>query len=312
MGTGRIDKLKQICQTVWPILLPIVFEITNIISGEWCVDGKLRISTGKFITILIGLVYIGGIIYFQYKDFSKKRSFDDLDRRTKEYKNRTKHLRKTLKSVERLIAFTGLQIREQRIRLKKNNDAATGLSFSQLTANVCNEIYDRLIDIYDCSDCLTVNLYIKNHHDDEYFGEMIAHEGHISAPAGFGKEVPLKNTNLKYCYRILKKDNPEYVIHMSREEVAKRFNINPDICKYSQYIGIPITNSDGHVRALLEINILGDFVLFHNKDDIMSLIENHLAVFKNCISTMINIEDYVMVVDNKIAVGGDKSGKENL
>ena len=49
MNTDLINKIKLICQVVWPIVLPVVFEVVDTISGDWCINGKLKISTGKFI-----------------------------------------------------------------------------------------------------------------------------------------------------------------------------------------------------------------------------------------------------------------------
>lgn len=74
--------MGQLLKILIPIIGPIVFEISNIVTGSWITnDGRFNLSTGKFITLLIAIAYLTVIIYWTFKDRKKQQNEEQLEKK---------------------------------------------------------------------------------------------------------------------------------------------------------------------------------------------------------------------------------------
>ena len=156
-------------------------------------------------------------------------------------------------------------------------------------------------------DNITVNLYLKTHNGEAYSCRMIAHEGDTSRPKIYLTDLPLDNkkSHIKYfCQKILIENNPEYRILTTPDEVAEQFTLKKENNgRYSQYIGVPLTDSNNNTVALLEINVLNNTKIFDNYDDGMELIRNHLNPFVSMFMLSLNLLGVINKKSNNIKEG---------
>lgn len=99
----------------------------------------------------------------------------------------------------------------------------------------------------------------------------------------------LKEKNLHYDAELFNNNNPDIVIHATREEVAQKFKITyGKPCKYAQFAGIPVVchthqtpdgNSSKNMIGLIQVIITGDNVI--EESELRKLIEKNIVYFRD-------------------------------
>ena len=298
--------MGQLLKIVIPIIGPIVFEISNIVTGSWITnDGRFNLSTGKFITLLIAIAYLTVIIYWTFKDRKKQQNEEQLEKKIECLSSEKGQFINILNEVGNVISYSCKGVKKQSEVLSKNNNTEIReLSIVNFATTVCTVWYNLLAEKYG-KEHITVNIYHKyKKTDGKEYETMIAHEGHITQPKYFGQERLLKTRrNLYYAEKLLMQDNPEIVLLLTPDKVAEAFNKSVVNCKYKQYIAIPIIDRAGKMRLMVEINVLDESMFLVDTGSIKKFLNLHFSCLKEYLLLMINMEDYARVVDQKLTGG---------
>ena len=115
---------------------------------------------------------------------------------------------------------------------------------------------------------------------------MVVHAGGTnSAPAILYKDIPLNQKRECQYAKLFLGNNPKIVVYPNQEEIMKNFGFNDTPSKYdgeyTQYIGIPISCSAGHIISSLEIISHHGTVIADTKEDILALINKYIIVYRN-------------------------------
>ena len=292
-----IWKSVIIFKEIFKMFSLIIFEVVNIVTGDWInpETSKLDITTGKFITLLIGTICIVINIYDYIKDRNSKIKNKNLSKENILLKKMINKYEQLINltcngATEGIKEFDNVNIRE--IDILKN------MTF------FCQTIYELLIKIFSNDKNITVNIYHKFKVGKRLHSRMVAHEG-ITKPRNLFKDRILNGKDKYYCEEIMLKENPEHIILLDPLEVSNRFNLKADKCKYKQYIAIPIVDLDTKFRFLLEINILDECILEDDKNNIIDIIETYIMPFIEILVFLMETEKYANVVTNSLNKGGN-------
>lgn len=286
-----MEWLKKNTKNIVIFAGPILFEISNQVSGNWVDDsGKISIGVGKFITILIGITYFTLLSYFTYKEHNKSDSIDDLNRNIIELKNKCETYEKNTKSMCDIFGYTTDKIRKQITDFRRLKTIDTYyLNITNAATIVSEQIYNNIIKLSDEKCEITVNYYRRFEEAGKFYTEMIAHEGYNSNPKYLQIKKLLKiDKNSYFCERLLADDNPDVIFLPNKELVQKTLKINGKDCKYNQYVGFPIRRiGSGEKVALIEIVAHNDSVVWKNNEDVREFIYRYCEPFK----------EYVLLID---------------
>ena len=291
------SRLEQILNIVVPFAGPLIFEIVNNVTGDWVnAEGKFYLSTGKLITILIGLTYIVVMGILLYRSEKENKSLNVLQGLLNDAEKSLRAYEKTNETACTLLAYLRDKIKEQIDYFKEHNKIdVRNLNINSASATICKMIYQNIEESNDIDIKITVNMYDKISENGTEYSMMIAHEGHVSQPDAFGVRKILKSdkTNMRYCDKILMSNSPDYKILLEKKDVAKAFGINHLKCKYNQYMGLPIRKKGGTNIALIEIVAHEDTVIWENEDAAKVFAAEYCEILK----------EYVLLLDRMYEQG---------
>lgn len=259
-------------------------------GGEWKVDGKWNISFCNGLSIAIIVLYVVLLFYFARKNRKEDISIEKLN-------SKLHCVSVTSEGIQNLIQYLHTKIKD----ILYNKDS---LDIFNASTSICRQVYLSLSDIFPSNkDNITVNIYRKDRDDNgNLFCSMIAHEGTKSPPKIYLRKLFLdeKKGEKKYlCQKIFINNNPDYYILMTKEEISKNFSLKKNNRgKYSQYIGVPLTNNDNNIVALLEINVLNDNKIFDSREDALDFILISLCPFISIFMLCINLDDLLNEINN--------------
>lgn len=300
-------KLRTWILAIASVAGPVVFEIMDTISGEWLKENGQINWTGKSITIICGIVYLGIVVCMTVAELREKKTIKSYTDEIKALRDEDDMMKFTLTNIDNAIGYANENVRKQAEYLQKQNDSRIReldiVNFATNACAICYEIFSRLWG----KDYITVNIYqkFKEKDDKKIYTKMIAHEGHITQPKYFGHRRILKRGKDNYfCERIMLDENPSYVILLSPEDVARQFNIPVSKCKYKQYIAIPIFDASSKLRLLVEINVINKPVITNEESKVQEKIAQYFMCLKDYLLLMLSIENYASIVDDRNEGGG--------
>ncbi len=301
---------------VIPFLGPIAFEFSNSVTGEWLnAQKKLNLSTGKIITLLIGVAYIVVMICLLWYDEKKKRYADNLQMQLDELQKRTKVYEHSNETLRILLAYLEDKIKAQIDYLREHGKIdVRDLNINSASANIARIIY-KIISDNSTDIKLSVNIYDRTIESGPEYTTMIAHEGHVSQPSAFGvpKVLSPDKSNNRYCEKVILSNKPDYRILLTKEEVAKAFNQSLNKCKYNQYLGIPIRKLGGINIALIEIVAHDKAVIWKTEDEAIQFAADYCETLKEYILLIKRIYEQGEAIARKIGQrGGVQHGKSNV
>lgn len=286
-----------------PIVGPIVFEISNIVTGSW-VENK-EFNARKVVTILLAIAYIVITVYQSLMENKRKQNIEELKKQIEDLNSEKEQFVNTFNQMGNAISYSCKSLKTQAEVLRKNsNTEIRELSIVNFATTACTIWYTILTRKYG-KEHITVNIYHKFRKSDaKEYETMIAHEGYITKPKYFGQERLLKVKKTSYyAEKILMKDNPEVVLLLTPETVAEAFNQSVERCKYKQYIAIPIIDKTGKTCLMVEINAIEKSVFPEDSGFIKEFLNLHFSWLKEYLLLMINLEDYAQIVDYKLTEG---------
>ena len=297
--------IKQMRSTIVGLLGPFLIELFHIFGGEWRVNEHLNFSTPNIIAVLITIVCIELMLYFAYKDHKENIDIEHL-------KTKLKNTLSTSDGVQNLVKYIYNNInKKSNDMLEKNDYSKDSLDIFHIATLICQQVYLTLSDIFvENKDNITVNMYLKVQKEKKSYCRMIAHEGTTSRPRIYLKNLSLngKSDQKYFCQTIFIDNNPDYRILTTEDEVAEHFSLsNNSNGKYSQYIGVPLTDSNNNIVALLEINILHKDQIFDSIENARDFIRSNLIPFVSMFMLSINLDNLLDVVKNN-SYEGDING----
>lgn len=302
------SRFEQILNILIPFAGPLTFEIANIITGDWVnAEGKFYLSTGKLITVLIGITYIVVMWILLYRSEKEKKVISTLQNDLQELEKRLKAYQKTSETACTLLAYLRDKIKEQIDYFKVHNKIdVRNLNINSAAATICKLIYQNIEENIGKDIKLTVNMYDKVSEDGVDYSTMIAHQGHVSQPAAFGekKKLTLDKTNIRYCDRILISNSPDYKILLDKRSVSRAFGITNAKCKYNQYMGLPIRKKGGTNIALIEIVAHEDTVIWKDKDSARRFAAEHCEILKEYVLLLDRMYEQGEIIAQRIGKGG--------
>lgn len=299
---------REYTNAILPFLGPILFEIANSVTGDWITaENKVNLSTGKCVTILIGIVYIIVMIYLICYDIHHKKFIEKIELQLKNMKKKATMYEKSMDTVSDLLAYSGEKLKSQIDYLNEHNKIdVRDLNINAASTNIAKIIYQSIIERNGGDAKFTVNIYSRANENGAEYLTMIAHEGQISQPGVLGVKRLLCSDKKKsrYCEKIVLSEAPDYRILLDKSQVAKAFNQNQSKCKYNQYLGIPVRRMGGMNIALIEIVAHNDTVLWETSDDAILFAANYCEVLKEYILLMDRMCEQGKAVARKMQEGG--------
>ena len=283
--------IKQMKSIIVGLIGPFLFELFHSFGGEWKPDGHFNWSTPNIIAILIAIAYIILMSLFTYKDYKDSTDIEHI-------KTELENTAATSNGIQNLIKYIYNNInKKSNDILEKRDYTKDSLDIFHTATFICQQVYLTLSDIFTTSkDNFTVNMYLKVQEEKNFYCKMIAHEGTTSRPKIYLKMLPL-NTKSKepkyFCQKIFIENNPDYRILTTEDEIAEHFHLNGNNKKYSQYIGVPLTDGKNNVVALLEINILHKDCIFDNVESVRDFIRSNLIPFVSMFMLSINLDNFL-------------------
>ena len=136
----RRGKWQEYANVIVPFLGPVLFEIANSVTGEWVTaENKLSLSTGKVITIIIGIVYIGVMIYLIWIDKLNRKTVDEIENALEDMKKRETMYKKSMNTVCNLLAYSGEKLKNQIEYLKEHDRIdVRDLNINAASTNIAN------------------------------------------------------------------------------------------------------------------------------------------------------------------------------
>lgn len=304
----KFQSWTEYANIIVPFLGPLAFEVSNSVTGDWFDENKKFIlSTGKVITILIGIIYIMVMIYLLYHSETQKKGIDSLQKELEEQKKKSKAYQKSNETVCTLLAYLRDKIKEQIDFLKEHDKIdVRNLNINSASATICKIIYQNIIENSGEDVKVTVNMYDKINREGIEYSIMIAHEGHASQPDAFGVSRLLKpdKNKCRFCEKILMSNSPDYRILLNKKDVAKAFGLVTTKCKYNQYLGIPIRKKGGTNIALIEIVAHNDTVIWKDEDAARQFATNYCEIQKEYILLMDRMYEQGETIASKLDKGG--------
>ena len=94
-------------------------------------------------------------------------------------------------------------------------------------------------------------------------------------------------------------NNPDIVFLGTKIDVAKAFGVQPEKCKYNQYVGIPIRRlaSDENV-ALIEIVAHNSSSMWNDIEEVKKFAKSHCEMFKEYFLLIDMLESLYGTVNN--------------
>lgn len=273
------------------ICVPILFEIVDQISGDW-VDaaGKLTIGVGKFITILIGIAYLGSAIYFACKEKNDLALLEEKESKIKELEKQCEAYKNSMKSTCNVVGYTTEKIKQQIGEYRKTQHIDMRyMNMTNAATIVCECLYSNIEDLTSKGTEVTVNYYRRFHENKRVYTEMIAHEGYNTNPKYYRIRKLLKqDKDMYFCEKLLYDDNPDVIFLKDKKEILKAFKMNKEECKYNQYIGLPIRRmGSGEKVALIEIVVHNNSIVWNTQDEARGFITKFCDTFK----------EYILLID---------------
>lgn len=290
--------LKKVRSPIISIFLPVIFEVLHNFGGDWTTNRGFNYSLPNIFAAIIAIFYIILITYWGYKDYNDSMNIDVL-------KEQLDNNKITFNGIHNLIKYSSADIIKKIDEISNKNDYSKGsLDIFDASTSICQQVHITLSEIFNKNkDNITVNMYLKVPKGKSYCCRMIAHEGTISHPKIYLQDLSLdnKNSNQKYlCQKIFIENNPEYRILSTPNEINDQFKLNKDNNgKYSQYIGIPLTDNNNTIIALLEINVLNKTMIFNNIDEGIALIRKYLQPFISMFMLSLNLNNLLDVMDKE-------------
>lgn len=309
MGKGRKKgRLMSFLNLVVPFVGPLAFEIANSVTGDWTnLSNEFYLSTGKLVTILIGVAYIIVMGTLMWYNGQEKKSIECLESQVSELQKKTAVYKKSNETLCTLLAYMDEKIKSQIEFLKTNGKLdVRELNINSASTTIAKVIHQNIIEKNGQDTKVTVNIYSRFKDAGSEYSIMIAHEGHASQPSVFGvqKIISVDKKKNRYSDKILLSDSPDYRIFLTKREVAKAFSLREDKCKYNQYLGIPIRKMGGINIALIEIVVHGETTIWEAKDDAVQFAANYCEVLKEYILLMDRIYEQGETIASKIDGGG--------
>lgn len=309
-----LKKTKKIYKEFFIIIIPILFEIVNEITGDWINDsGSINFTIGKFITALIAIYYIGQSLYYIVKDKSEESKIEEQNKEIQEYKKQDNIYQLIVKSLCNILNYTTDKIKDQDEYYKRNSKINTEYVNIEVAATrLCESIYGGIIKLTDKECDVTVNFYKKySKNDRRDYSMMIAHEGYNTEPKNYGISKLLKmDRDTYYCEKLLIDDNFEAVFLKDKKEVAKAFGLKPDRCKYNQYVGIPIRRFGSEKVALIEIVVHNECKVWETQEEVRIFMNRYCEPFKDYILLIDRLTLFYETIDNAKSVGQERGVKD--
>lgn len=301
---GKIKaKLGKIGRIVIPFVGPIMFEIANSITGDWVdKNNKVNITTGKTITIIIALIYVGALIYYLIKDRVEEKSKEYLENQLEEAYKVNISYSDSMESIGALLAYTEDNVKEQINYLKMHNKIdVRNINIESAATTICKIIYSNICNYVSGENKVTVNVYSRSSDNNIEYTTMVAHEGHISQPKAFGDRRMLKKSkNNRFSEKLFLNDSPDYKILLTKSAVAKAFNITEETCKYSQYLAVPIRKKGGKIIAIIEIVAHNEAKIWDDEDEARLFAARFCEVFKEYMLLISRLYDQNVTIASKI------------
>ncbi len=312
-----MEKKKRIgtyFRIIVTILGPIIFEIVDQITGSWVDENSnLKIGAGKTITILIGLVYLGLVIFFAVKDIDYVAIIDNNNNEIEKLKKMCGVYSKTTKSLSYLFGFTADKIKVQQSEYNRKNKKidTKHINITDAATLMCERIYGNIVDLISQKDCrVTVNYYIKYRKEGILYTEMIGHDGYNSNPKNYKKPKLLKiDKDSYYCEKLLNDNNPDMVFLPDEKTVTKTLKLNGKERKYNQYIAMPISRlGSNETVALIEIVVHKDSILWKDPEEAREFITRYCQPFKEYILLIDILTKFYDLINE---CQGEKTDEEN-
>lgn len=299
---------REYANAIIPFIGPILFEIANSVTGDWVTaENKVNLSTGKCVTILIGIVYIIVMIYLVFYDIHHRKFVEKIELQLESMKKRATMYEKSMNTVGDLLAYSGEKLKSQIDYLNEHNKIdVRDLNINAASTNIAKIIYQSITERNGGDAKFTVNIYSRTNENGAEYLTMIAHEGQISQPGVLGVKRLLCSDKKKgrYCERIVLSEAPDYRILLDKSQVAKAFKQNNDKCKYNQYLGIPARRMGGMNIALIEIVAHDTTVLWETEDEATLFAANFCVVPKEYILLMDRLYEQGKAIARKMEGGG--------
>lgn len=254
------------------------FNMKNLIKRQSIVLGSLTL----LISVLLALAgaypnwkdilfVISVFLVFVYIGFPYY--YDNINQNIDKLNEKMKALEKHRKAFEKMMSEYQAHCRSY----AKTMEDEIYLDFEEVCHICCESIY-RVIEelkIPDAEISITYETYYKRF--NKKYIKMVACKNKSGAYPNIYKQERVMDKNGYYDTQVLLADNPEIIILSSKEEIKMNFKLkNKDnICKYNQYIGIPIVDDKKEILGLLQIITFGDTELGKNKEDIRKIIVSY-------------------------------------
>lgn len=214
------------------------------------------------IAVFLGFVYIGFLYYY-----------DKINQNIGELNEKMNGLEKHRKAFEKMM----LEYQAHCKSYAKTMEDEIYWDFEEVCHICCESIYRVLeeLRILDAEISITYETYYKR--SNKKYIKMVACKNKSGAYPNVYKQERVMDKNGYYDIQILLADNPEIVVLSSKEEIKMKFRLkNQDnICKYNQYIAIPIVDDKKEILGLLQIIAFGNTKLGENKEDIRKIIVSY-------------------------------------
>lgn len=301
---------KAVIITILPFIIGLLDNAT-----KWKDDNGNIINifkSGKIGVVLLTFLYIIYIVYVAYnerKQGKEKQIINDLKEQQKNNELYIESYKNTLETMNNLMNFSKDKINDfTKKMLLINNANLLNLDllnsnlesmFKDISTCICNDIVNNLKKLSQYETDISASIYLrynkKSGKRNNDCIKMVAYYGNQNSwPSIIESEIILaKKKDYQYA-KLFLKNNPKVVAYPTEEEIKENFAYerNPSEYdgEYTQYIGIPISCSEGHILSSLEIIAHHGTIIAETKQGLLEIVNKYIIVYRNYILLLHKIE----------------------
>lgn len=291
--------------TVIPFLISLVDN-----ASEWKDDkGNINLSMSKIFVIFFSIVYLIYVIYVANKERLDKDlniQIDKLNQNINVLESQISAYNEVISSINTITDVSQKDIYNFYNFISNNKHGSLlQWNFETVSTYICNDIVKVLSKLsYNGTD-ISANVYIrstiKNKKRNKDSICMITHAGGVnSSPKILGKVITINSKKEWQNVKLFSLNNPKIIVHESPEEIKKHLVLkNGDTNGFNQYIGIPISCSEGHILSALEIIAHNETQFANTKKEILHMVNKYIIIYRNYALLSIKIEKFLKLHSDK-------------
>lgn len=270
----RFNKNKNIILGVTTLLITISFSTIGLLKD-------IYIIIDVIFGVLCSLFYVAALYYFSKREAEINDALKIID----QIKLNKEAFETMVRHMKAITQFSAVML--QKILQDRKN--ANNWDFGSMCQKCCDAIYLSIIALKNNELNISVS-YITMCNK----GNMVvmnACKNKYDVKPHIYKQNRIINTDGFYDLKLFIRNNSEYEILLTQEEINSRFQLKKE-GKYEQYIAIPVMDDNNNMIGLLQIIVIGKMKLGDNKEDINDLIISYVKPYTPLFALFFQIDKW--------------------